>query len=92
MFLFRSTDEAATANAGWWQNQRIILPAYIIKAIQFGVFDASHLDAPRERWKTAARSYWTGETGGCPRKEVLVNGIVQLQGWEPFAKLLGPMA
>ncbi|MDE3225327.1 MAG: hypothetical protein KGO52_04245 [Nitrospirota bacterium] len=92
LFLFASIEDAATANASWWQDQRVILPAQIVQASRVGAFDASQLDAPRERWEAAACSYWAGETTGRPRIEVLVDGIVQLQGWEPFAKLLRPGA
>jgi hypothetical protein len=92
LFLFASAQDAAAANASWWQGQRVILPAQIMQASRVGPFDATQLDVPRERWETAACSYWAGETTDHPRIEVLVDGIVQLQGWEPFAKLLSPRA
>lgn len=90
LFLFTSQEDAAWANTNWWQNQRAILPARLIHASRVGTFDAKQLDAPREHWLLAARSYWAGEHTAQPRIEVLVDGIIQLDGWEPFARLLGP--
>lgn len=88
LFLFASDDDAAAANASWWEGRRVILRGQIVQASRVGAFDASQLDAPRGHWEAAARSYWASETTDRPRIEVLVDGIVQLQGWEPFAKLL----
>jgi hypothetical protein len=90
LFLFASVEDGAAANISWWQGQRVILPAQIVHATRLGAFDAHQLDAPRESWEAAARSYWAGEATVSPRIEVLVDGIVQLQGWEPYARLLEP--
>jgi hypothetical protein len=90
LFLFASAEDAAAANASWWQGQRVILSAQIVQASRVGAFDARKLDASREGWEAAARSYWAGETTEQPRIEVLVDGIVQLRGWEPFAQLMRP--
>jgi hypothetical protein len=90
LFLFASLADATSANAAWWQGQRVILPARIIHASRVGAFDAAFLDASRERWESCARSYWAAERSESPRIEVLVDGVVQLEGWEPFARLLSP--
>jgi len=90
LFLFASREDAIWANTNWWQGQRAILPAHVIQSSRLGAFDAKLLDAPREHWEKAARSYWAGEHTDQPRIEVLIDGIVQLEKWEPYARLLGP--
>lgn len=88
IYLFASAEDAAAANEKWWQGARVVLAASIIGASRFGSFDAAHLDAPAEGWDAAARSYWRGHFTEQPQTEVIVEGVVQLYGWEPYARLL----
>jgi hypothetical protein len=92
LFLFATREDADWANATWWQNHRVILSAQVVQASRIGAFDAKLLDAPRASWDSAAHSYWTAERTASPRVEVLVDGIVQLEGWEPCARMLSPNA
>jgi hypothetical protein len=78
------------ANTIWWQGQRIIFPAQIVQPSRFSAFDAKQLDTPRDRWQDADRSYWADETTEHPRIEVVVDGALQFEGWQPFAQLLSP--
>lgn len=89
IFLFASHEDALWANATWWKGQRTILSASLIHAPRIGAFDAKWLDVSQDEWETAARAYWAGERTEHPRIEILVDGVVQLAGWEPFARLLG---
>lgn len=90
IFLFSSMDDAKAANAAWWNGARVILGARIVESRGVGEFDARALDVPRGEWEAAARAYWTGALSQNPRIEVLVNGIVQLDGWEEYARLMPP--
>lgn len=90
IFLFASAEDASAANTNWWQGKRIILSAKIIQATRLGAYDSRQLDASRDHWQAAARSYWAGETTEHPLIEVLVDGFIQLHGWEPYARLLSP--
>lgn len=88
LFLFGSADDAAAANERWWQGHRVVLPASILMATRFGTFDASHLNATRDRWESAAYAYWSGQRMPAAQIEVLVEGRIQLQGWEQYARKL----
>lgn len=92
LFLFSTPQDATAANAKWWHGQRVILPANILNASRVGAFDSTQLDAPRDQWESAARAYWSGAMTTHPQIEILLDGTVQLQGWEPYGKLLGPDA
>ncbi len=88
IFLFDDLDLANKANATWWHGKRVILPANVIEARFIGRYDSKHLDTSAHECKDAARKYWSGILTVNPTPEVLVSGIVQLYGWEPYACLL----
>lgn len=90
LFFFASQADAEAANAAWWGGQRVILRAQIVTAAGVGCFDAGHLDAVRDNWEATARSYWAGVRTASPRLEVVVNGVVQLAGWEELAMKFQP--
>ena len=72
----------------WWDGKRVILSANVIEARSIGRYDSKHLDTSAHEWENTARKYWSGILTVNPTPEVLVNGIVQLYGWEPYACLL----
>lgn len=84
IFLFPPR-EIAEACGTWWNGPRVILEARILSAHAAGIFDARQLDTPADQWEAAARRYWSGELLADPRPEVLVDGEVQLLGWESHA-------
>ncbi len=86
-FLFPTRESAERCSPEWFNGARVILEAQIVSGANVGIFDARHLDAPPDRWEVAARRYWAGELTADPRPEVLVDGEVQLVGWEPHARL-----
>jgi len=88
IFLFDDLHLANKANATWWHRKRVILPANVIEARSIGCYDSKHLNACAHEWDDAARKYWSGVLTENPAPEVLLNGIVQLYGWEPYARLL----
>ena len=87
IFLFATRENADACNADWWGGARVILEAKIVSALSTGIFDARQLNAPPDKWETAARRYWRGEMTADARAEVLVNGTIQLVGWEPHARV-----
>lgn len=91
IYAFPSNETAARANELWWGGRRIILEATVMQANRIGTFDARHLDAPRENWEISARSYWSAKLSENPFPEVLmvIEGVIQLSGWEPYGKLFG---
>ena len=89
LYLFSTREMADRANAKWWDAKRIILPAGIVTQSRMGEFDANHLDALKSEWEAAARRYWSGEQSGNPLLEFIVEGVIQLQGWEPYGKKFG---
>jgi hypothetical protein len=86
IFLFPTRESAEARNAAWWNGARVILEARIVSAASAGIFDARQLDAPADQWEPAARRYWSGDLTADPRPEVLVDGEVQLVGWEPVTE------
>lgn len=88
LFLFDSLSSAEQANATWWQGQRIVLQAQILFAHRFGKFDSQWLNASKDQWESAARAYWSGSMSNAPQIEALVDGMVQLIGWEPYGRRL----
>lgn len=88
LFLFENLDLAKEVNMIWWDGKRVILSAKIIEAGCIGRYDSKHLDTLPQKWTDAARKYWSGILTPKPVPEVLVNGIVQLYGWEQYARLL----
>ena len=91
IFLFPTEDAANRANRDWWSGARIMLPATITFALRQGELDAKLLEVPREDWEAAATRYWSGDRVQEPAPEMLIDGIVQLEGWEPYAKLFGQL-
>ena len=87
IFLFDDRTKAEECNLQWWQGSRSILEAEIVEGT-FGRFDGKHLDSRRQNWQTAALMYWKGMRSDSPRIEVVVQGIVQLHGFEQFAARL----
>lgn len=88
IFVFDDLDLANKANATWWHGKRIILPTNVIEARSISRYDSKHLDTSAHEWEDAARKYWSGILTAAPTPEILVDGIVQLYGWEPYACLL----
>lgn len=84
IFLFEDRETAEDCNRQWWQDARTIFEAEIIEGT-FGRFDGAYLDSERQHWEAAARMYWTGSRSDSPRVEVVVQGVVQLHGYERFA-------
>lgn len=89
IFLFPDRETADVANEQWWANQRVLLPAHIITARRVGVFDSRKLDARQDAWIDAAREYWGEFYTQNPRLEIVVEGAIQLLGWEPYGHI-GP--
>jgi hypothetical protein len=89
IFLFATKAAADRANERWWNNKRVILPASITLATRKGEFDGAHLNAVKAEWEPAARKYWSGAQSNDPWPEVLVEGVVQVQGWEAYGRLFG---
>lgn len=89
LFLFLSREDADACNAKWWKGARVIVEGRIQSAQSAGIFDSRHLDTAADQWEAAARRYWTGDLMADPRREVLVDGEVQLVDWEQHARL-GP--
>lgn len=89
IFLFRTKEAADRANERWWDNKRVMLPATIMHASRTGEFDGAHLNAVKPEWESAAKRYWSGAQSNEPWPEVLVEGVVQVQGWEPYGRLFG---
>jgi hypothetical protein len=88
IFLFATKEDANAANVEWWHSQRVILQAEVVEARRAGAFDARQLNSARNNWEAAARTYWSKQMSTQPKIEILVDGVVQLKGWEIFAKLL----
>jgi hypothetical protein len=84
IYAFPSNETAARANKLWWGGRRVILEATVMQANRIGIFDARHLDASRENWEISARSYWSAKLSDDPFPEVLIEGVIQLSGWEPY--------
>lgn len=89
IFLFPDRKTADVANQQWWGDQRIILPACILMTQRVGVFDSKKLDAREDDWDNSAREYWSGIRTQDPQLEVIVEGVIQLSGWEPYGHI-GP--
>jgi hypothetical protein len=89
LFLFATRESAEACNAEWWGGKRVILEARIVGASRAGIFDARQLNATQDQWEAAARRYWAREFTSDPRPEVLVDGVIELVGWEPYARLGG---
>lgn len=89
IFLFPTREAADKANSDWWSNQRQILLAKIVQAPRVGTFDAKLLDATSDEWEKSAHRYWSGEMTYNPSPEVLIDGIVQLYGWESYGRIFG---
>lgn len=56
---------------------------------RIGHFDAKLLDAKPDAWEAAAHQYWSGVMTDDASPEVLLDGVAQLQGWEPYGRLFG---
>jgi hypothetical protein len=89
LYLFPTKEDADRANVKWWNNQRILLLAQVVHANRMGRFDSKQLDALQSDWEAAARRYWSGMETSEPLREVLVDGAIQLQGWEQYGHI-GP--
>jgi hypothetical protein len=85
LFLFASSLDAQSANERWWAGKRRIFSAKIVIAQRLGAFDSVHLDQPRSSWNEGALLYWSGAQSVAPRAEIVLEGSVQLQGWEALA-------
>lgn len=88
IFLFDDLNQGRSANEAWWDGRRVLLETIVVEAKRMSRFDSKHLDRPRAEWDAAARDYWSGSLTANPRVEVLVDGVVQLRGWEAYARLL----
>lgn len=89
IYLFPSNETAARANELWWGGRRVILEATVVQTNRIGTFDARYLDSSRDNWEISARSYWSAKLSESPSPEVLIEGVIQLSGWEPYGQLFG---
>lgn len=88
IFLFPDRRTADVANADWFSGLRVILKATATEVLAVGTFDSRHLDVREQAWGEAARLYWSGVHTRDPRLEVVLCGVVQLSGWEPYGRML----
>ena len=89
IYTFPDNETAVCANKRWWNGRRVILEASVVHANRIGQFDSRYLDATRENWEASARAYWSGKFSEQPFLEVLIEGVIQLSGWEPYGRLFG---
>jgi len=85
LFLFDNRETADRCNEKWWQGKSTILEAEIVEG-NFARFDAKYLDCSRVDWMRYATLYWIGEQTKDPIIEVVVQGTIRLQGYEPYYK------
>lgn len=89
IYLFPSIEAANSANELWWSSKRVVLKAEIVLAQRIALVDSKLLNALPQDWESAARLYWSGEMTAEPAPEILLDGVIQLQGWEPYGRLFG---
>jgi hypothetical protein len=87
IFAFPTKETANRSNSLWFNGKRVILEGTVTFASRIGTFDSQLLNARQEDWEVSARTYWSGKLSGDPFPEVLIDGVIQLSGWEPYGLL-----